>query len=199
MEDSLSGTSIQDLHRTQSNYYGNVRNLVDGNQTKYNAGQNMHYEQGHNAQHHMHQAQHMPYYNSQNASNYPQFNQERTQYPGYLTPRQQNTQESVDIEELAKELNSNMGEDNFAAVSENSEESNSSNQTLLGSIPEILREPLLILIIYVILSQPMVKDTLGQYIKQINPDMEGKVSLTGVVIYGILLASLYALAKKFIL
>ena len=199
MEDSLSGTSIQDLHRTQSNYFGDVRNLVDGNQTKYNAGQNVHYEQGHNAQHHMHQAQHMPYYNNQNAPNYPQVNQERNQCSGYLTPRQQKSQDSVDIEELAKELNSNMGEDNFAAVSENTEDGNTSNQTLLGSIPEVLREPILILVIYVLLSQPIVKDTLGQYIKQINPDMEGKVSFTGVVIYGIILASLYALAKRFIL
>lgn len=198
MEDSLSGTSIQDLYRTQSNYFGNVRNLADGNQTKYNAGQNMHYEQGHNAQHQMHQAQHMPYYNSQNAPNYPQFNQEMGPNPGYLTPRQQ-SQEAVDIEELAKELNNNMGEDNFTVTSENMEDGNGSNQTLLGSVPEMLREPILILVLYVLLSQPMVKDTIGQYVKQINPDMDGRVSFTGVVIYGIILATLYALAKRFIL
>lgn len=196
MEESLNGTSIQDLNRTQSNYYGNVRNLVDMNQTKYNAGQNVHYEQGHNAQQQMHQAQHLPYYNTKNTPAYPQFNQDGVQYPGYLSAQKQ---ENVDIEELAKELNNNIGEDTFAAVSENMEEHTMGSQTIMSYIPMMLREPLLILIIYVILSQPIIKETIGQYLKQINPDMDGKVSFTGILIYGIILAALYALAKKVIL
>jgi len=201
MEGTMTGTSIQDLPRkSRRGGYDDIRNLQEMNQTKYNAGQNMHYEQGHNAAHHMHQAQHMPYYQSQGNNDYPQFinNGNGNQYPGYLTP--QKAQEAVDIEELAKEINNNLGEDTFSTGSDNNEDASGSiKQTIVGSIPEIIREPLLLLIIYIILSQPIVRETLGQYIQQLNPDMEGKVSFTGVLIYGIILATLYTVAKRFIL
>lgn len=202
MEGSMSGTSIQDLSRKGIMGYNDIRSLQEMNQTNYNAGQNMHYEQGHNAAHHMHQAQHMPYYQSQGNNNYPQFinngNTNADQYPGYLTP--QKPQEAVDIEELAKEINNNLGEDTFSAGSDHSEDVNGSlKQTLVNSVPEVVREPLLFLIIYMVMSQPVIRETLGQYIQQLNPDMDGKISFTGVLIYGIILVTLFALAKHFIL
>ena len=202
MEGTMTGTAIQDLSRkSKRGGYEDIRNLQEMNQTKYNAGQHIHYEQGHNAALHMHQAQHVPYYQSQGTNDYPQFinnNGNGNQFPGYLTHRK--AQEAIDIEELAKEINTNLGEDTFSTGSDNNEETGGSiKQTLVGNIPDIIREPLLLLIIYIILSQPIIKETLGQYIQQLNPDMEGKVSFTGVLIYGVILATLYAVAKRFIL
>lgn len=203
----MIGTSIGDLNKKdQPAYYDNMRNLQDMTQTNYNAGQNMHYEQGHNAAHQMHQAQQIPYYNMPNNQNYPQFigseSQHPSQYPGYLSQKQQvaQKQEIVDIEELAKDINDNLTEDTFASVPESAEEQHANtNLNLFSNVPSILREPIIILILFIILSQPMVKEQLGKYIKQLNPDMEGKFTFAGIVIYGIIFAALFALIKKFIL
>lgn len=201
MSSQMMGTSIQELNKKGNNeYFENLRNLQTMGQVNYGAGQNMHYEQGHNAAHNMHQAQQNQYYNMPNTGNYPQFIQPDQQNPGYLTKQCSQTQakEVVDIEELAKEINDNLTEDTFASVSEGEEEK-SSGMNLLGSVPAVLRDPIVILILFILLSQPVIKDTLGKYIPQINPDFEGKVSFTGVVIYGILFAALFALVKKFLL
>ena len=173
----MHGTSIGDLNK----------NLQDMTQVHYNANQNMHYEQGHNAAHHMHQAQQMPYYTMPNTL---------TPAQGYL--QQSQDRETLDIEELAKDINESLPEETFAGVSD-MENNVDSSIHLLSSIPSILREPIIILILFIILSQPGIKDTIGKYITSINPDAECKVSFTGVLIYGIILAALFALAKKFIL
>ena len=193
----MMGTSIQDLAGKSG-----IRDLQNMEQGSYSAGQRMQHEQGHNAAHNMHQAQQVPYYDMESAGNYPQFIQPPQQPTQYL-PQQARcgapSKEPVDIEELAKDINDSLTEDTFASVSESGDDSGSSSMHLFGSLPVMLREPLLILILFVLLSQAFVKDNLGKYIKQINPDMEGKVSLAGVVIYGIVLATLYAVAKKYIL
>ena len=199
----MMGTSIQELNKGKNEYFDNLRNLQTMGQANYGVGQNIHHEQGHNAAHNMHQAQQNQYYNMQNTGDYPQFIQPDQQNPGYLTKKsgqqsQQQAKEVVDIEELAKEINENLTEDTFASVAEGEEEK-SAGSSILSSLPSILREPLIILVLFIILSQPMVKDTMGKYIPQINPCEDGQVSFTGVVIYGVLFAVLFALVKKFLL
>lgn len=191
----MLGTSIQDLHKSDG-----IRNLQDMQQVQYGAMQNSQLEQAHNADHQMHQAQHNPYYAAQNCSGYPQFNKQTKQPPTYFNPvSPQQEALKMDIEELTKDISDNLPEDTFASVGDTSEEQHGKGNKLLNFIPEVLREPLLIVVIYIILSQPFVKESLGKHIKQINPNAEGVVSFTGVLIYGVLLAVLYALAKKFIL
>lgn len=156
-----------------------IHSLQEMSNDDYKAGQNLQFEQGHNAAHQMHQIQHEPYYNKHGK-------------PRFVK------QDLSDIEELAKDLNENLTESSMTTTHEIVDESK--EQFKLSSyIPEGLREPLLIIILFVILSQPVVRETIGTYIKQINPDVEGKVSLTGVVIYGIILATLYYVVKRFLL
>jgi len=66
-------------------------------------------------------------------------------------------------------------------------------------IPSWLKEPLLILILYVILSFGFIRQAIGSNIKYINPDENGEVSIIGIIIYGSIFAGLYALIKKFLL
>jgi hypothetical protein len=194
------GTSISDLNKKdQPGYYDNVRSLQDMTQTNYGAGQNMHYEQGHNAAHQMHQAQQNPYYTMQNNNNYPQFNAPRTdgQYPGYLSQKQR--QEMIDIEELAKDINDSLPENTVTSVTEPMDDQGSKGLNLMSSIPPMLREPLIILVLYIILSQALVKNTLSKYITQLNPDSDGKCSFTAVLIYGVILAVLFGIVKQIIM
>lgn len=65
-----------------------------------------------------------------------------------------------------------------------------------GYIPEWLKEPLLLLVIYVILSFGFVKKTIGNYIVYINPGSDGYVSWFGILIYGIILTGSYTLFKR---
>jgi len=71
--------------------------------------------------------------------------------------------------------------------------------SIMAPIPEKAREPLIIFLLFVLLSHPFVKNNLGKYIKQINPDDSGKVGLAGIVIYGLLLAVMFYLVKRFAL
>ena len=71
--------------------------------------------------------------------------------------------------------------------------------TIMKPIPEFLREPLLIFIIYMILSLDIVKKTLSKYIPQIKPTADGGVMIIGVAIYGMILGVIYVAAKKLLL
>lgn len=62
-------------------------------------------------------------------------------------------------------------------------------------IPEFIRDPLLIWIIFILLSQNFIKQLIGKYVKQINPNEDGVVSFMGVVIYGLIFAVLFGLVK----
>ena len=194
-----SGTSID-----------NLRNLQD-----YGAKQSMQYEQGHNAQHQAHQAQQAPYYNMPNNMGYPQFNKVADGEQPQLTPQQiqqlqlqqlqlqaqaQKLQnQELDIEELTKDINNNIPEDTFFSLGEGSDEEKKQSDGLLFYIPREWREPFLLLVVYLLLSQTVVRQTLGNYIKQLNPDVEGKIGFAGVLIYGVLLVVTFFLAKKYIL
>jgi len=199
----MIGTSIGDLNqKDQHNHYDNMRNLQDINNINYNTGQNVQYDPSRQ----MYQAQpQLQYHNMPNNNNYNQFpgqniqpnqNNQNNQYSGYIPQKQSRIHEITDIEELAKDISDNLNDDTYASVSESIEEQTHSNSGVFSSIPEILREPMLIVILFVILSQPIVKETLGKYITQLNPDIEGKFSLTAIIIYAVILATLFAVIKK---
>lgn len=65
-------------------------------------------------------------------------------------------------------------------------------------IPILFREPLIIVIVYVILSLDIVKQTLGSYIPQIKPGANG-VHIVGYVIYGLIMAIAIMTLKKLLL
>jgi len=205
MNGSISGTSIQDLHMKQNiDQYENLRRLNQMQQMQYGTMQNHQREQGHNAAHHVQQAQHIPYYDMENTHDYPQYLHRPTAQTGFNSNMMKPAY--PDIEDLARDISDNLPDDSYVTgatgISETGEAEEHFGKTkggLLAPIPEKLREPLIIFVLFVILSQPFIKNTIGRYVKQINPDREGKVPLTGVIIYGALLAALFALSKKFLL
>lgn len=194
MNGPMSGTPIQDLQNMQ--------------QIHYNANHNYQHEQGHNAAHHMHQAQHMPYNQMNTCSGYPSYNrppqQDYVNYnqhssphaPNQLHPPNQLQQQ--DIEDLVKDINENIPEDTFEPL-ENTEETKKEADTVLSFVPKEFREPLIVLVLYVLLSQQVIQETLGKYIEQINPDNDCVVPMVGRIIYGVILAVLYYAAKQFLL
>ena len=179
----MEGTAIKDL-KSNNSYYTDIRNLQEANMANYNIGQNIQKEQAHDASQMMYQAQHMPYYTIDEN--------------GELKFIKPGVPRDSDAEELAKDLNENLP-DTFASVSDvTTEKSNTGRFNIMSKIPESFRDPLIILVIFIVLSLPVVRETLSNYIPQINPDAEGKVAFTGILIYGIILVALFMIAKRFL-
>lgn len=171
----MNGTSIQDLQNSEK-------------MSTYSALQKMQSEGAHNAADSIQQAQHLQYYLSQNTPINPKT----------CGASQQESASTMD--ELAEEIKKNMPsaivkkdaseQEMHAPVEEHFETG------IINYIPEVLRLPLVIIIIYLILSHTTVKQLIGTYIPQINPDASGKICIVGILIYGAILATLVVLSKN---
>lgn len=63
---------------------------------------------------------------------------------------------------------------------------------------KMFTEFLILLTIYVIMSQPFVISLASCYINQLNPSEEGTISLTGIIIYGIILTIMFFVVRKIV-
>jgi hypothetical protein len=67
-----------------------------------------------------------------------------------------------------------------------------------SEIPNFLKDPILILIIYIVLSQDFSVDFFAKYIKFIKPNESGSIPFVGVTIYGIIFALIFMVCKLII-
>lgn len=171
----MNGTSLEELYQ------------MEAEKDVYNNMQKSQNEISHNDASRIQQAQHNPYY-------------------GHPQP------DNNSIAELSKNINDNLPLlDTYEQMPNEyfQEDPNTPSGTPapprapapsspLSFIPPDWRDPLLILVIFIILSQPAIRDGFGKYIKYINCDENGRVPFIGVLIYGIILVSIFMLSKKFI-
>lgn len=214
MSGNMNGTSIKYLQRkAKMDTYDNISNLQNMQDIQYGAMHNLQHEQGHGSAHMVQQAQHHPYYNSQNNYGYPKYlpksNDNYTNSQNYsecinINPNMEDLANDIS-ENINTHNNNNLKSNALSSVSEEETETEietnaqtMNNKGILSNVPKTFRDPLVILILFVILSQPYIKNLIGNYIKQINPDNTGKVSITGIVIYGVILATLFIVTKKLI-
>jgi len=130
---------------------------------------------------------------------------------------------SQNIEHLTKDLNNKLHQENFSnegdldmieLYNNYQEKNDDENQRfsskiltnkiqeksqLISHIPETLRDPLLILLIYIALSHPFVIREFRKFIPQLNMNENGVVPISGIIIYGVILALFYMIARKFLL
>lgn len=190
----MMGTSIQDLQNQSlsqpaslTDDYANIRNLQDVQQ--------------------MHQGHQMPMQGNPQLQQMQQMHQmqqlqQMQQMPSNIPNSTISPQDASDIEDLVRNINDNISEEDIIKTEDNAAEIKESDQSQSSSflgIPGWLYEPLLLLAIYLLMSQAFVKDNIGKYIKQINPDADGQVSFVGVLIYGIILVVVFMVAKKYLL
>jgi len=189
-----SGTPIQSLQQRAPQYNSGIQQTAPGygqGQMQYNAFQNLQAEQSHGAAHQSQQSQQDPYYNIRTPEEYPQW-----------LPKNSNATQNM--EELARDISDNLPEDEDEeqpiSKSKHEESFDDSESGFISNIPVQFRDPILIFVIFVILSQPFLKRNIGQYIKQINPSSEtGEVAMTGIVIYGLIFALCFWAIKRFLI
>lgn len=123
-----------------------------------------------------------------------QYHNHPHQHPQHNPQQMQKHNEQIDIDELARDISENLNDKEPFAQ----ETDDDNKESLTFSIPHDWKDPLILLIIYVILSQASVRQLFGKYISFINPNEEGIVSQSGIIIYGIILIALYMIIKKFL-
>lgn len=64
------------------------------------------------------------------------------------------------------------------------------------SLPFWMHEPLIIFILYVVLSLDITRNMVGKYISILAPDEDGNIGIIGVMLYGIILCSVFMIVKK---
>jgi hypothetical protein len=220
----MSGTSIQELYnRKRDNQYETINQMgqlteeqlmpssqhhpiySSNNQNMQQMNQ-MHQMQPMQQQIPMQQIQQIrqtqqpmqPSMHSQNCNTNPYSNE------SYDYDKQYN---SDDIEELVRDISDNLPDENVSTSDPIKDKSLHKHQpnkvpnTYFNNIPEGMRECILLLLLYMILSNGSVKLVIGKYIKQINPNPveHDKVSTLGVFIYGILLVALFKIIKIYLL
>lgn len=188
MNNSMSGTTIMDLRKQKEidelKKKHELGNYNDGRMTQYNANQNLQYEQGHNDAYDVTQVQQDPYYRMQNVSGYPS-----------------NPEISNNMIKLNNKISSTMPEkkysddDIISDIIKEEFESEKENDSKIN-YNTIIKESIIILVIYMILSLPVVQKNIGKLIPMINPGYNGSLSMSAVLIYGIILVILVALVKN---
>jgi len=178
---NTSGTSIQDLYSQQKNDQFSQHKQMNN----------------------------LPQYNNQQPNIYPAVQQQMQQQQmlqqqmqqQQMQQQMQQQQTNNEIEELIKDINNGLPiEDtdyNYNYNKPNIKESY--KQKIFNYIPIIIREPILLIIIYYLMSQQFFKDYVGKYINKINQDESGKISNIGIILYGTLLATIFSIIKYLIL
>ena len=192
MNSCMNATSITDLKQQQA-----FEEAMKYQNMQYGAGQNLQYEQGHNTNHNIMQGQQNPYYSM--GINYPEFINPSEGEMGQAMPRMPSPE--VQIREAPQEfvnipqVELNISEERII----NGEDKKRKDQDkLISIVPKVLREPLIVFIVFFILSLPYIRNGIGSYIPQINPDVTGNVTYVGIAIYGLILIG-FAYALKNIL
>ena len=98
------------------------------------------------------------------------------------------------IKHLVNDINNNLDDefdidDLYDDTVENIDEP--VNDNIIKKIFIKLYDPAILLLIYIILSQNGVRITIGKYISYINSNEKGIISTTGIIIYGIIMITLY--------
>lgn len=173
-----SGTSIHDLRQNQhmNQYDNNHQNGMINDQ--YNNMQQMQHEGAHHARHVIHQSQHDNYYDvDSNIHNDEVIKEWNPDVDNQLNDKIDFDIDNIDLDKLEMD-----------------------DDTVLSFLPSWSREPVILILIYVLLSQTFIQKFMGKYISQINPNIvTGEVNNIGILIYAIFFAALYIFSKKMLM
>jgi len=102
-----------------------------------------------------------------------------------------NNIDGIDNIDFLEKFNDN-NSTNSSGKKNNNGGSNSNNDNVYSIFTNISIKNFIILFsLYFLLSQEMVKDSIASYFTCLNPDKYGKVNMSGVILYGLILSVLY--------
>ncbi len=105
-----------------------------------------------------------------------------------------NTKPDVDIDELARDISESLNDKN--KIIEDNNNDNIDDDKL--EMTKTIKEMLLLLAIYFIMSQAIMRQFFASYIVFLNPNQDGVVSQAGILIYGVIMICIFIGIKKFL-
>ena len=121
-----------------------------------------------------------------------------------ITTNRQAPLEDLTIDNLVSDLHNTF--DDYSPSDENEEyiyekpkKKTNLNKITINKVLIFMREPLLLLIIYVLLSLEPVVSFFGKYLTIINQKDDGSISIIGIILYGIIFITLFFTLRKLLL
>lgn len=100
----------------------------------------------------------------------------------------------VDIDELARDISESLNDKN--KIIEDNNINDDDNDKL--EMTKTIKEMLLLLAIYFIMSQAIMRQFFASYIVFLNPNQDGVVSQAGILVYGVIMICIFIGIKKFL-
>ena len=72
-------------------------------------------------------------------------------------------------------------------------------QKIIDNLPELIKEPSIIAILFVIFSFPNIREQLSKYIPQMKLNPDGSQSIVGLTIMGIIFGIIFTLLKRMVM
>jgi hypothetical protein len=69
-------------------------------------------------------------------------------------------------------------------------------QKFMENLPELIKEPSIVAILFIIFSFPSIREQFSKYIPQMKSNPDGSISITGLTIMGIIVGIIYIFIKK---
>lgn len=133
----------------------------------------------------------------------PQLTEDLRNYEKYVQSKNKNMNHLVtainkSLDDYAPSPETVSREDEADIENEN-EDDDQSSSGFLNNYPNWVKELLLFVAVYCFLSIGMVKNTIGTYIKYIQPGSDGNVGIIGIILYGLLVGASFILLRKLLL
>lgn len=107
-----------------------------------------------------------------------------------------NNKPDVDIDELTRDISESLNDKN--KIIEDSNDDTFDNDDNKLEMTKTVKEMVLLLAIYFIMSQAIMRQFFASYIVFLNPNQDGVVSQAGILVYGIIMIAIFLFIKKFL-
>ena len=188
MNNNMMNNNIIDNNMIDNNMMGMNNNMMNNNMMTNNTNQNLNNIQGTSIQALKHK---------QKEDNPPSIASK-----SHNSNHTHNTNLSLNdkiIDTLVTDVNASFDDYSPSDEKEYDTETDKEDEKInYNKIIEYLYEPILLLVIYFILSQEKIRDIFMKYIPLLNPT-DGEIKQSGIILYGIILVGLFMLSKKILL
>lgn len=131
------------------------------------------------------------YLSSDRLNNLQQLQMQQLQQLQQMQQMQQLQQmQQAQIQQIEPNDNSNVTEQ---------KDTTESTENFSSSITDMLKDPVIILVLYIAISHPTTQSLLGKWIPNLCPGEEDELGLTNLVVQGAILVTLYFALKLFVL
>lgn len=131
------------------------------------------------------------YLSSDRLNNLQQLQMQQLQQLQQMQQMQQLQQmQQAQVQQIEPNDNSNVTEQ---------KDTTESTENFSSSITDMLKDPVIILVLYIAISHPTTQSLLGKWIPNLCPGEEDELGLTNLVVQGAILVTLYFALKLFVL